>query len=170
MLMLYSGLVRVGCALALDEVPFLRRMRGFLYGLAMPRCGPNFQVSSNVILWGLEHLSVGRDVYVGPGVVIICLDTVTIGDGVLFGPGVVVTNGNHRFRDGAYRMAENLAKPISIDDGSWIGANVTLTAGARIGKGALVAANSVVSRDVDDYDVVGGVPARSLRSEARGPA
>src|SRR5438552_3650213 len=100
LLMLYSGLVRLALKLALDEIPFLRRLRGFCYGLAMPACGANFQVSSDTILWGLEHLHIGNDVYIGPGAIFICLDSVSIGNGVLFGPHAVVSNGNHRYRGG----------------------------------------------------------------------
>src|SRR5687767_7824710 len=161
-LMLYSGLVRLGLKLALDEVPPLRRLRGWCYGRAMPSCGRNFQVSSDAILWGLEHLHVGHDVYVGPGVVMICLDRVTIGDGVLFGPSAVVSNGNHRFRDGVYQVAENETAPIGIGTGSWIGANATILAGVTIGRGVLVAANSAVTQDVQDHEIVGGVPAKRL--------
>ena len=166
--MLYSGLVRLAFKLALDEVPFLRRLRGFCYGLAMGACGSNFQVSSDAILWGLEHMRIGNGVYVGPGAIFICLDAVTIGDGVLIGPHVVIANGNHRYRDGAYQVAENEAAPITIGAGSWIGANATVLAGVTIGKGALVAANSTVTRDVEDRDSVGGVPARSLRQAPSG--
>src|SRR5262249_9462914 len=149
---------------ALDEIPFLRRFRGFCYGLAMPQCGSNFQVSSDAILWGLEHMRIGDDVYVGPGAVFICLESLTVGDGVLIGPHVVVSNGNHRYRNGAYQVAENEVAPITIGAGSWIGANATLLAGVTIGKGVLVGANSTVTHDVHDHDSVGGVPARSLRS------
>lgn len=160
--MLYSGMVRLLLSIALDEIPFLRKMRGSLYGLVMPRCGGNFQVSSNAIIWGLEHLHVGKNVYVGPGVVMICLDKVFIEDGVLIAPNVVITNGNHKFKDGAYCHSENTTEPISIGQGSWIGANVTVLAGAVIGKGVLVAANATVTKNVMDYDVVGGVPAKAF--------
>jgi acetyltransferase-like isoleucine patch superfamily enzyme len=162
LILLYSGVVRLFCAILLDEIPWCRRLRGFLYGLVMPRRGKNFQVCSGAVLWGLEHLYVGPNVYVGPGVVIICLDKVEIGDGVLLGPQVVISNGNHRFIDGAYRL-ENTSAPVSIGAGSWIGAHATIVAGAHIGKGVLVAANACVTKSVDDYDIVGGVPAKSLK-------
>src|SRR5262245_45253152 len=162
-LMLYSGLVRLVLSPGLDEIPFLRALRGRLYALGMPKCGPNFQVSSNAILWGLEHLHVGSDVYIAPGVTLICLDQLTLGDRVLISPNVVITNGNHVFKDGGYAVSENVVKPVSIGDGSWIGSNSTIVAGVKIGKGVLVAANAAVIRDVPDYDVVGGVPARSLK-------
>jgi maltose O-acetyltransferase len=162
LLMLYSGMVRLVMTPALDEVPLFRRLRGFLYGRGAASCGPNFQVSSNAVLWGLEHLHVGRDVYVGPGVVVICLDRVSIGDGVLLGPNVVISNGNHVFREGAYRVAENVAAPVVIGPGSWIGAGAVLLAGITIGRGVLVAANAAVTKDAEDFQVIGGVPARPI--------
>jgi acetyltransferase-like isoleucine patch superfamily enzyme len=162
LLMLYSGLIRVLLCAALDEIPFLRRFRGFLYGLGMATCGRNVQVSSNAILWGLEHFHVGSDVYIGPGATLICLDRLEIGNGVLIAPNVVISNGNHVFRDGAYQASENTHKPITIGSGSWIGANATVLGGVIIGQGVLVAANAAVTRDVKDFAAVGGVPARTL--------
>ncbi len=168
LLMLYSGAVRLLTALALDEVPGFRRLRGFLYGRAMRSCGANFQVCSSCTLWGLEHMEVGKNVYLGPGVTIIALDTVKIGDGVLFGPYAVVSNADHVFRDGAYQHAENLAHPVSIGRGSWIGANSTVVGSSEsIGQGVLVAANAVVTRPVEDYCIVGGVPARPIGEKQR---
>jgi acetyltransferase-like isoleucine patch superfamily enzyme len=161
-LMLYSGLVRLSMRLAPDEIPALRRLRGWLYGLAMPSCGRAVEVSSDAILWGLEHMSFGEGVYVGPRVTIICLDKLTIGDGVLLGPGAVISNGNHVFRDGGY-VRENTWAPIHIGAGCWIGANVTILGGVRIGRGVLIAANAAVTKDIEDFAVAGGVPARMLR-------
>lgn len=159
---IYTGFIRLAFVFLLDEIPLCRRLRGFLYGLVMGRRGKNFQVCSSAVLWGLERLYVGKDVYVGQSVVILCADRVEIGDGVLLGPHVVISNGNHRFIDGAYRL-ENTSAPVSIGAGSWIGAHATIVAGVHIGKGVLVAANACVTKSVDDYDVVGGVPARSLK-------
>jgi acetyltransferase-like isoleucine patch superfamily enzyme len=161
-LMLYSGVVRLLMFMALDEIAVLRRLRGFLYGLGMAKCGRNLQVSSSTILWGLERIDMGRDVYIGPNVTIICIDQLRIGNGVLIAPHVVITNGNHVFKEGAYSHTENSASPIVIGDGSWVGANATVVAGVTIGKGALIGAGSVVTKDVKDFERVGGVPARTL--------
>jgi len=169
-LMLYSGIVRLLTRPALDEIPLLRRFRGALYAAAMSECGSNLQVSSDAILWGLEHMELGRDIYIGPRVSIICLDKLRIGDGVLLGPNVVISNGNHVREEGIYKIDKNESHPIAIGAGSWIGANAAILAGVTIGKGVLVAANAVVSRDVPDGDVVGGIPARSLRKSPDEPA
>lgn len=52
---------------------------------------------------------------------------------------------------------------ITIEEDVWIGANCTITKGVTIGKGAIVAANSCVNRDVPEYAIVGGVPAKVLK-------
>jgi len=82
-------------SLAVDEIPGVKALRGFLYSFGMRRCGRRFQVSSDCRLWGLECLSVGDDVYLAPGVMLFCADEVSLGDGVLIAPHVVVSSGNH---------------------------------------------------------------------------
>ena len=61
------------------------------------------------------------------------------------------------------RRANLLPAPVRIGDDAWLGANVTVLPGVTIGNGAVVAAGAVVSRDVEENTVVGGVPARVLR-------
>jgi acetyltransferase-like isoleucine patch superfamily enzyme len=57
-----------------------------------------------------------------------------------------------------------IEEAITIGDGAWIAANCTITRGVTVGRGAIVAANSVVTRDVDEFSIVGGVPARHIKS------
>ena len=63
---------------------------------------------------------------------------------------------------GEYRW-RTFAKPIIIDDGCWIGANATIIGGVTIGEGAVVAAGAVVTKDVEPYTMVGGVPAKIIK-------
>jgi acetyltransferase-like isoleucine patch superfamily enzyme len=62
-----------------------------------------------------------------------------------------------------------LEAPIVIEDDVWIGANCTITAGVTIRTGAIVAANSVVTRDVGVNEIVGGTPARLLKHRTNDP-
>jgi len=91
-----------------------------------------------------------------------------IGDGVRIGAGVVIIPSNHVFSDTdipIYRQG-NVGKGICIESDVWIGANCTILDGVRIGQGSVIAAGAVVSKDVEPYSVVGGVPARLIKRRA----
>ena len=68
--------------------------------------------------------------------------------------------------DDFHRIGDNLtAKPIIIEDKVWIGASATILKGVTIGKGSIIAANSVVTKDVPEFTLVGGNPAKIIRQE-----
>jgi acetyltransferase-like isoleucine patch superfamily enzyme len=83
----------------------------------------------------------------------------------MFAQNVVVSGLNHGYQDintpPSLQPVET--KPISIGDEVWIGANVVITAGVTIGKHAVVAAGSVVTKDVPDFSIAAGNPARILK-------
>jgi UDP-2-acetamido-3-amino-2,3-dideoxy-glucuronate N-acetyltransferase len=91
---------------------------------------------------------------------------VTIDDGVFVGHGVMFTNDlRPRAVDGAGRLltdADWVMTPTRVRAGASIGSNATIVAGVTIGTGALVGAGAVVTRDVPDFAIVAGVPARVL--------
>ena len=90
---------------------------------------------------------------------------IVFGDNVLVGPNVVLRAADHRFErtDIPIRDQGHIAGSITIEDDVWLGANVTVLSGVRIGRGAVVAAGAVVATDVPPYAVVGGVPAKILK-------
>lgn len=90
---------------------------------------------------------------------------VSIGNNVLVGPGVLMRTSDHIFSRVDLTIPEQGHKSgkILIDDGAWIGGNVTIIGDVRIGKGAIIGANALVNRDVPDYSVVGGVPAKHIK-------
>ena len=97
---------------------------------------------------------------------------VIIGEDVMMGPGCTLISRDHVFDDVSRPMnTQGLGeeRPIRIDDDVWIGASVTITAGVRVGRGSILAAGSVVTRDVPPFSVSGGVPARVLRSRLETP-
>lgn len=90
---------------------------------------------------------------------------VSIGDNVMIAPHCMLATGNHDYiqTERPMRFAGSLSKgPIVIGDDVWIGANCTVTDGVHIGRGAVVAANSAVTKDVPPFEIVGGVPAKSF--------
>jgi acetyltransferase-like isoleucine patch superfamily enzyme len=90
---------------------------------------------------------------------------VTIGNHVNLAQGITVTALNHNFKDTSRRIDEQgfSTKPIVIEDDVWIGANAVILPGVTIGKHVVVAAGAVVTKDVPDNCIVGGVPAKMMK-------
>lgn len=162
--LLHYWLVRV-LLYFLPDHPLVMRFRGWLYSLAMPHAGRNFQVAHNVILVSAEGLTVGDNVYVAYGCVLIADKDVHIGNDVMFGPLCIVANGNHVFRNGSYRWGEDAYAPISIGDGSWIGGGGTLLPGAGLPPRSVLAANSTLTKDYSNMPsgVYGGNPTKLIK-------
>ena len=164
LLLLYAWLIWL-VTFFLPDIPFIMRFRGFLYGIAMKRCGENLQVSSSVIFKNLENCSFGRDVYLAPNVVINAISAVTLEDEVMIGFNSVLVSGNHSVFNNSYRFGASIKTPIFIGKGTWVGANCTLTAGASLLECNILAANSVLSKPVvGSSKVFGGVPAKLIKS------
>jgi len=107
-----------------------------------------------------DHVSFNSNVYVNA-----CGGEITIGNDVMIGPNVVLRSTDHitDSRDRLIREQGSTAGRIVIEDDVWLAANVTIVGGVRIGRGAVVAANAVVTRDVDPYIIVGGVLAKPIK-------
>jgi maltose O-acetyltransferase len=88
---------------------------------------------------------------------------ISIGDHVYIGHHVVIVTTGHSIGGRIQRAGELLCKPVSIDSGAWIGAGATLLPGVKVGAGSIVAAGSVVTRDVPEDTLVAGVPARVIK-------
>ena len=90
---------------------------------------------------------------------------VCIGNHVNLAQGIIVTALNHNFEDKTKRIEEQgiTTKPVIIGDDVWIGANAVILPGVTIGKHCVVAAGAVVTKDVPDNTIVGGVPAKEIK-------
>jgi acetyltransferase-like isoleucine patch superfamily enzyme len=113
-----------------------------------------------------EGLVMGNHSNIGPYNYIGCSGKITIGNNVMLAPRVSIYAENHVFDNPNITIkAQGVAKmEVVIEDDCWIAANAVILAGVRIGKGAVVAAGSVVNEDVPAYAVVAGVPARVIKS------
>lgn len=92
---------------------------------------------------------------------------ISIGDFVLIGQNVVIRASNHNFNDVSLPIMDqghSEGGVVIIENDCWIGANAVIVGGVRIGRGSVVGAGSVVTKDVKPFSVVGGVPAKLLRS------
>jgi acetyltransferase-like isoleucine patch superfamily enzyme len=112
---------------------------------------------------GGSDIRVGRNVFINQNCTMYDLGGIDIGDDVMIGPNVSIITSSHPVEP-SRRRAAVIAKPIVIERGVWIAANVTIIGGVRVGENSVVAAGSVVTRDVPPNTLVGGNPARIIRS------
>lgn len=109
-----------------------------------------------------KNLTIGKGVFINAGCRFQDQGGITIGDGTLIGHNCVMATLNHD-PDPAHRGNIHPA-PIVIGKNVWIGANVTIIGNTTIGDGAIIAAGAVVTKDVPPNTVVGGVPARIIKT------
>jgi carbonic anhydrase/acetyltransferase-like protein (isoleucine patch superfamily) len=88
---------------------------------------------------------------------------VTFGDGVSIGHHCILVTTDHAMGEANFRAGKIHTAPITIENGAWIAAGVTVLPGVTVGAGAVVAAGAVVTKDVPPHTLVGGVPAKFLR-------
>ncbi len=103
----------------------------------------------------------GKDCFVNFGCTFLALGGITIEDGVFIGPHCVLATEYHP--ENPDKRHELLTKPIIVKRNAWLGADVKVLAGVTIGENAIVAAGSVVTKDVQDNMVVAGSPAKEIR-------
>ena len=109
-----------------------------------------------------KNITIGRDVFINSCCHFQDQGGITIGDGTMIGHNVVLATINHALEPEKNRR--NCYAPITIGDHVWIGSNSTILPGVRIGDWAVVAAGAVVTKDVPPLTVVGGVPAKVIRT------
>lgn len=138
------------------------RIRGMLYRPFFKRCGKNLQLAAGVQFLNSHEIVIGDNVYIAYYAWMNGLGGITIEDEVVIGPYVAISSLAHVRHNGSYRFGGAQAAPIHIGRGSWLASHVAIAHGVSIGKGCLVAANAVVTKDVVDNKMVGGVPARII--------
>lgn len=124
--------------------------------------------NSNNSMGNLPSVIIGDNVSLGEYCHITAIECVKIGNNLLTGRFVTITDNSHGLTDLESLKLPPLKRPIvskgavTIKDNVWIGDKVTILPDVTIGEGAVIAANSVVTKDVPPYSVVGGIPAKIL--------
>ena len=126
-----------------------------------------FFPSTRVRLLRLCGFIIGAEVYIADDLIIVeeladC-GNITIGSRVSIAPRVTLVTSSHPNHSRTRGFAPVSEGPIVIEDDAWLGAGCVILPGVRIGRGAVVGANSVVSQDVAPLHVVAGQPARTIR-------
>jgi acetyltransferase-like isoleucine patch superfamily enzyme len=120
--------------------------------------------------YSFENISVGDDVNLGSMPILMAAKShIRIGSKIMFGPQVVLIGGGHNTSQvGQFMVDVHDKRPeddlgVVIDDDVWVGARAIILRGVTVGRGAIVAAGSIVTHNVPPYAVVGGVPARVIK-------
>ena len=142
-------------------------LRPALYRLAGVRIGARTRIFGVIEIEGpgaiFDNVTIGRGCSLTTPLFLNASAEIRIGDRVVIGHHVVIVTDSHEMDDPMQRGGERFARPVVIEDGVWIGARATILAGVTLGRGAVIAAGSVVTRDVPQHTLVGGVPARVLK-------
>ena len=150
--------------LTYDDVAEIRRLFGELIGQPVD---DRFLLIPPFYTAGGREIRVGQNVFINQNCTFYDLGGLDIGDDVMIGPNVSIITTGHAL-DPSRRRAVMIGKPIRIERNVWIAAGATVIGGVTIGENTVVAAGAVVTRDVPANMLVGGNPARIIRSIAEG--
>ena len=163
-LVAYYGVARFLPQQARPGGEFGRRIREVCCQALFAEAGDRLIVDPMVDFGRGRHVRLGNNSGLGKGSVI--LGPFVVGDDVMIGPELMVLTTTHHYDDGQGRVwdrgVEGFA-PVVVGDGTWIGARVTLLPGVKLGRWCVIGAGAVVTRDIPDYGVAVGVPARVVR-------
>lgn len=145
-----------------------------MLGLVNPsgvRIGSDVDIGAYAFLEALSApgdvvIEVGDGTYIGPFLRLTAVGGVTIGSKVLIADRVYLSDSGHVYEDVTRPIRGQglrTGRRLVIEDGAWVGVGAAIVGNVRIGRNAVVGANAVVTRDVDDFTVVAGNPARVVR-------
>ncbi|MFK5954677.1 MAG: acyltransferase [Desulfobacterium sp.] len=149
------------------ELPgvFGERIRRKMLGRYFKRCGENLIIHQGFRFRGIHHIIVGDNVQIGVDSFIQASGGLEMGDDVMLGPGVKIWTVNHRFENPHIPIYDQgyERKPVKIEKGVWLGANVFVLPGVTISEGCVVTAGSLVGiKRYPPYAILSGNPCRVI--------
>ena len=122
--------------------------------------GENSMIVAPIAGAALNQLKIGNNVFINSNSLLMARGGITVEDDVLMAANVQLLSNNHD----EYDRQVLTCKPIHIKKGAWIGAGASILAGVTVGEYAIVGAGAIVTKDVPDYAVVVGSPARVVKT------
>lgn len=133
--------------------------RRLIYRLGRVKIGKGSTIHTGAKFYSPKNIKIGKDSIIGEGVVLDGRGMLTIGDHVDIASEVMIYNCKHDINDLDFKA---VCSPVEIGDYVFIGPRAIILPGVKIGRGAVVAAGAVVTKDVLEFAIVGGVPAQII--------
>jgi acetyltransferase-like isoleucine patch superfamily enzyme len=134
-------------------------LRRFVYRFWGIKIGKGSTIHMGAHFYYSPNISIGQDSIIGEGVVLDGRDKLTIGNHVDIASEVMIYNAQHDVHDENFKA---ISSPVTIEDYVFIGPRAIILPGVTIKKGAVVGAGAVVTKDVEEFKIVGGVPAKEI--------
>ena len=163
LLILYYGVARHLPRSTYKYTRIFRYIRRCICKPLFDGCGCNLNVETGASFGSGGGIKIGNNSGIGINAQI--RGPLVMGDNVMMGPEVVIFTSNHRFErlDITIDHQGLCTHPVKIGNDVWIGQRSMIMAGVTIGNGVVIGAGFVVTKDIPDYAVVGGVPAKILK-------
>ncbi len=143
----------------------ISHIRTSFWRLFLKKIGKRVDIMSGVVIMSPQKVEIGHDVLLNADSKIGGQTGVKIGNYVQLAYNVNITSVNHSYQNPKLpiKKQRSFGGPVIIEDDVWIGANSMILPNIKIGRGAIVGANAVVTKNVKPYSIVGGVPARFIK-------
>lgn len=158
-----GGKVKIGPNFSIEYGSRIYTAKAWLFG-------NDVKIATNCAIFSRESeegiLTIGNGTHIGDNTILDITDNLSIGNEVAIGPNCTIYTHDHDYKQAnkASWKGGVIKKPVVIEDGAWIGSGVTILPGVIIGGNTVVAAGSVVTKNIPSCEIWGGVPAKFIKS------
>lgn len=145
-----------------NALPFGNPLRDRIFAKLFAKYGRDNVIKDNFICNFGSNISMGDRCFINHGVTILDSYEVEIGNNVFMAPNVVISAVTHPLD--STKRRDLIIKKVTIEDDVWIGTGAIILPGVTLHRGAVIGAGAVVTEDVPEYTVVGGIPAKFIKN------
>lgn len=144
----------------------IAKLRGNLYKLFCKKIEKNVEIMGNVRILCPAKVSIGKNTNINIYTTLDGNGGLNIGENVMIGPFCQILSASHNYESTRIPMKNQgiTTKEVNIGNDVWIGTHVIILPGVNVGDGSIIGAGSVVTSDVDAFQIVAGVPAKIIKN------
>jgi maltose O-acetyltransferase len=140
-------------------------LRRWVYRPFFKQIGKNVEIHDNVLFKFPAEISIGDNTKIAQGCILVGSSGLIIGQNVMIGAGTKIITSSHNFSNLDIPMInQGLSfNPITIENDVWFGFNTVVLGGVTIETGSIIAANAVITKNIESFVIVGGIPGRIIK-------